>query len=58
MRQMRALILFLVIWGAISALIFGYKYITKTDKKVAGKLTVAAVVAAILSVMIYLGEYN
>ena len=55
---MRAAFLFLVIWGAISALIFGYKYITTNDVKVAGKLTVAAIAAMILSVIIYLGEYG
>lgn len=55
---MRAGLLFLVIWGAMSALIFGYRYITTNDVKVAGKLTVAALVAAILSVIIFLGEYN
>lgn len=55
---MRAAILFLVIWVAISSLLLGYKYITRGDVKIAGKLTVAGIIAAILSVMIYIGEYN
>jgi len=53
---MRALALFLVLFGIASAFIFGYKYITKKDIKVAGKLTFAAVVALIFTTIIYLGE--
>jgi len=53
---MRALLLFLVLFGVSSAVIFGYRYVTKNDIKVAGKLTFAGMVAAILSVVIYLGE--
>lgn len=53
---MRALLLFLILFGIASAAIFGYKYITKEDIKVAGKLTFAGIVALFFSVIIYLGE--
>jgi len=53
---MRAAALFLVLFGLASAVIFGYKYISKQDVKVAGKLTFAGLIALILSAVIYLGE--
>ena len=53
---MRAALLFLVLFGIASAAIFGYKYVTKHDVKVAGKLTFAGIVALVFSVIIYLGE--
>jgi hypothetical protein len=53
---MRAFLLFLVLFGIASAAIFGYKYVTKQDVKVAGKLTFAGLLAFIFSVVIYLGE--
>ncbi len=53
---MRAVGLFLVIFGLISALIFGYKYITKNDIKITGKLIFAGIMSLILTTIIYLGE--
>ncbi len=53
---MRAGLLFLVLFTLMSALIFGYKYITKNDIKVAGKLTVAAILSLIVSTIIFVLE--
>jgi len=53
---MRVALVFLVLFGLASAAIFGYKFVTKQDVKVAGKLTFAGIVALVLSVVIYLGE--
>lgn len=53
---MRAAFLFLVLFGIASAAIFGYKYISKHDVKVAGKLTFAGLIALVMSILIYLGE--
>ena len=54
--MVRAFALFLIIFGFFAILVFGYKEISKQDIKVAGKLIFAAVLAAILSTVIYLGE--
>lgn len=54
---MRALLLFTVLFGISSALIFGYRYITKQDIKVVGKLTFAGLLAFVFSMLIYFGEY-
>ena len=53
---MRLLLTFMVMFGIAAALIFGYRYISKQDIKVAGKLTFAGIIAAILTAVIYLGE--
>jgi len=53
---MRIVGLFLILFGVFSALIFGYKEIRKTDIKVAGKLVFAAIISAVVSTMIYIGE--
>jgi len=53
---MKMILLFIVLYAIASAAIFGYRYVSKNDVKVAGKLTFAAIVAAVLSVFIYLGE--
>ena len=53
---MRLVALFLILFAVMSALIFGYKEIKKSDIKVAGKLVFAAIVSGIISVLIYLGE--
>jgi len=53
---MRVGLLFFVLFALFSALIFGYKYITKNDIKIAGKLTVAAILALILSTIIFVLE--
>lgn len=54
---MRAFLLFAVLFGLASALVFGYKTISKNDVKIAGKLTFAGLIALVLSVLIYFGEY-
>lgn len=54
--MIRAFAVFLIIFGAFTALIFGYKEIRKQDIAVTGKLIFAATLAAILSTFIYLGE--
>jgi hypothetical protein len=55
---MRVVLVFLVLFGIASAVIFGYKHITKHDVKIAGKLTFAAIIALVLSAFIYIGEYS
>jgi hypothetical protein len=54
--MIRAFALFLVLFGIATAFIFGYKYITKQDIKIAGKLTFAAIIALVLATLIYIGE--
>ena len=53
---MRLVALFLILFTIMSALIFGYKEITKADIKIAGKLIFAGILSGIISVLIYLGE--
>ena len=53
---MRLVALFLILFTIMSALIFGYKEIKKSDIKVAGKLVFAAILSGIVVVLIYLGE--
>jgi hypothetical protein len=53
---MRLFALFLILFTFFSALVFGYKEITKADIKVAGKLVFAAILSAALAGIIYLGE--
>jgi len=53
---MRLLALFLILFTIMSALVFGYKEITKSDVKVAGKLVFAAILSGIISILVYLGE--
>ncbi len=53
---MRLLALFLILFTVMSALIFGYKEIKKSDIKVAGKLVLAAILSGIISIFVYLGE--
>lgn len=50
---MRIVLLFLVLFALLSALIFGYKYITKNDVKIAGKLTFAAILSLVISTVIF-----
>ena len=54
--MVRAFALFLILFSVFAALVFFYKEISKQDIKVVGKLIFAAVLAAILSTVIYLGE--
>jgi len=53
---MRAVLLFLILFGISAGLIFGYKFIRKQDIKVGGKLIFAAILSLIFSTIIYLGE--
>jgi len=53
---MRIGLLFLVLFALMSALIFGYKYITKNDIKIAGKLTFAAILSLIISTILFVLE--
>ena len=53
---MRLAALFLILFTIMSALIFGYKQIKKSDIKVAGKLVFAAILSGMISVGIYLAE--
>jgi len=53
---MRLILVFLIMFGIAAAFIFGYRYISKQDVKIAGKLTFAGIIAAILTTVIYLGE--
>lgn len=54
--MIRAVALFLIVFSFFAALVFGYKEISKQDIKIAGKLIFAAILAAVLSTVIYLGE--
>ena len=53
---MRLVALFLILFTIMSALIFGYKEIRKSDIKVAGQLVFAAILSGAVVVLIYLGE--
>lgn len=54
--MVRAFLFFLVLFAIVSGIIFGYKYVTKSDVKVTGKLIVAAIVTLFFTTVIFLLE--
>ena len=54
--MIRAFLFFLVIFGIFAALIFLWKHLGKVDIKITGKLLIACVLSAVVTVLIYMAE--
>lgn len=53
---LRTFIVFLILFGLAATSIFTWRYVTKQDVKVAGKLIFAAIIAGCMSGTIYFLE--
>lgn len=54
--MIRAFVVWLFVFSIVSLLIFGYRQIRGSDVKVAGKLTLAGIITAVLVTVIFVLE--